>query len=486
MTRRYLLILLAMGLSLATSPVGAWTVEELAETFCDYYDGVSCNFEEIEGAYKFGPHSLLTGGNGKLRAEAAYCLLRDGDGEKADGTLGEDWYQFGAVSRVHVTHAGRDPATLLRLDSQHMTDLVLFGKTLTGVGSQELLTTFPIEAATPQKKGCKKWAQVGSQKVCAQYQPVWSDRRGYYMTLKTEAYGWEIDLDEVAGDLSTLFGGPPLPEGLEVALGQDVPFEYYGTTALGGTDLILNDGQIPSIAYSGNLWEWGVSPAAGDRDSLYLTIELPIVSTQFASLTLDGGILLDSYYALEEGPFYGDPDAGITDTPPPIDELTTSTHLEAGTDIELTLAACIDFGWFGEWCGDFLIVDLEDVAERDPLNQIAYTPRGQPLSSQWSDGTDSVAAGDVYEEITSCLNAATIEQESQETASPADWSQFFTDVGEEVDEHYGPCQITEPQNTVTIVEPSFKICDDRGNVYEPLGGFTKKITQAGVRGRGGR
>lgn len=466
----------------SASPASAWTAEELAELFCEYYDGVGCHFEDHHATYKFGPYSAVHKGNGKIRSAAAYCLLRDGDGSVVDATLGgaEDWYQFGAQERLHLTYAGKDPSNVYRVDGQRVMDLVLFGHTLTGVEIQDYAANFPTEKARPQKPACLKWTQVGAKKMCTTFAPALALRTGYYMTLDTFTYGWNVDVDEVIRDLSNLFGGPPLPDELQVSIGQEVPFIYYGTTELGGDDLILDDGLIPATAASGNEWGWGLPPDAVDPSSAHVSAELPIASLKFASLMLYATITLNDKYALREGPFITDPDTGQMDNPPTPEELTTSTHLAAETDIEVILEACVDF-WLDEWCGDFAIVDVEDIAHEDPLNIITYSPRGNPRSVQWADGVASNDARDAIDHLNACLSAPAMIDEPEEMASPSDWVEFLGEVGASVEEHYEPCFLVEPVSSVASMQPSFKLCDSAGRVYDAIGGFTKKTASTRVR-----
>lgn len=466
---------MVIGLVVAgTAPAFAWTAEELAETFCDYYDGVGCHFEDRHATYKFGPYSALHHGNGKIRSEAAYCLLRDGNGQAVNATLGEDWYRFGTEERLHITYAGQAPTGFYRAEGQRIMDLVLFGHTLHGAEVQDYLADFPTELERPKKPACLQWTQIGKKKWCVRYAPALSLRTGYYMTLDTFAYGWDVDVDEVVRDLSAVFGGPPIPDELQLSLGQEVPFVYYGTTELGGNELILDDGLIPAAAFSGNEWAWGLPPDAVDPSSAHLSADLPIVSVKFASLMLYLDVTLNNEYQLREGPFITDPDTGLMDNPPNPEALTTSTHLAAESDLDLVLEACLDFGWFGEWCSDFAIVDAEHIAQADPLNIITYTPRGTPLSVQWADGVTAAGTRDAADHLNACLFAAPVIDEPEEMAAPGDWVEFLNDVAASVDEHFEPCFIVEPVNTVQFQEPSFKLCDDAGHVYEAVDGIRKK------------
>lgn len=454
---------------------GAISLEELAETFCDYYDGVDCSFDEDHAIYKFGPHHAIYGGSGKIRSQSAYCLIRDGNGQMADATFGEadTWKHFGAQSRFHITYAGKDSTDLYRAEGQRVLDLILLGHTLEGAEVQDLLTNFPVEKEKSKRGPCKKWMQVGKKKICTQFDTSLSLRSGYYMPLDTHFYNWEIDVDEVLSDLSQIFGGPSIPDGFEMGLGQDVPFEYYGTTELDGTDLILNDGMIPSLAYSGNIWEWGRKPDEETATS-YLNIEFPAATVRFASLTLLFDLELNGYYALEEGPIVNDPDTGQLDNPPDYDEKTTSTHLAGGTKVNFTLEACLDFGWFGTWCGDFNIVDADKIEKKDPLNIIAYSARGVPSHVLWANGQEAEGARDTHDQINACMNAEPLIQEPEEPATPADWLTFLTGVAQTADEHYEPCSITQPSNTVNYTEPGFKLCDSEGTVFETTDGFFQK------------
>lgn len=451
----------------------AYSLEELAELLCDNYDGVSCDFGSHEGIYKFGSHHLVHKGNGKIRSEAAYCLIRDGDGATADATVGDEgeWNHFGTQSRLHVTYAGVNEDGEYRAEGQRLLDLVLLGHTLYGAEVQDLLANFPIETEKVKNKTCKKWLQVGGKKMCGQWSPTLKSRKGYYLELDTNFYAWDIDIDEVAGDLSALFGGPPMPEGLEIALGQDVSFEYYGTTELSGNDLILDDGIIPSIAYSGNIWEWGHDPD-DDEVTSYLDIEVPVLDVEFASLTLFFDVHGNGYYALEEGPWVSDPDSGQLDTPLDYNEMTTSTYLAAETDVGFTIEACLDF-IFDTWCGDFEVPILDESEQRDPLNRITYTSWGVPKNSLWASGDASDDNRAVTDEINTCLYAETVVQDPEEPAGPSDWVEFVEAVAQTAADHYSPCYVIEPQNTVVAQAPSFKLCDDGGHVFEATTFFSR-------------
>lgn len=461
-------------ISLPQPAHSSWTVEEAAEALCDNYDGIDCDFSEYHGDTKFGSTHAVQGGNGKIRSESAYCLIRDGNEQTADATVGgdEDWYQFGVKSRFHVTYAGKDSNGLYHAEGQRLLDLVLFGESLASIEVQDLQSAFPTEKEKARGGSCKKWLQVGKKKMCSQYgTPSLSLRTGYYMNLDTHEYSWMVDVDEVARDLFRV----EYPD-LEVGLGQNVFFDYSGQTLLSGNELILNDGIVPLTAPMGNAWEWGIDPDY-DPATTWVNAELPIVDFGIAEVTLEFNLDFHGYYALDEAPLGeggdlvgGDPDQGQGNIGFPANaDLATSTYLSGGMGIEVIAHACLDFGWFGEECADFEIVDVSEGEEREPMNEVVYTPQGAPLTARWANGDEADTATEVSGQIEACLAAPEIVQEPEEMADPADWVVFAGQVAEAFADHYEVCYIyTPPSPQVSYDEPSFKLCDDEGRVYEPV------------------
>lgn len=454
------------------------SVEELAEMYCEYNDGVDCNFSLYHGSYTFGSHHVTQGGSGKIRSDGAYCLIRDGNGQIADATFGEDWYEFGTKSYLHLTHAGQDDTGGHRANGQRVVDLVVFGVPLRGAEVQDFYSTFPTEKQKGKSGLCKKWLKLGNTKMCTEWRPgVPSMRTGYYFDLDTHEYNWKVDIDAIAKEYFDVEVA-----GLEFALEQNVPFDYSGTTLLDEAAFDLNDGVIPLTANTRNAWQWGTE-AEYDPATSSLNLEIPVYSQSVASLRLFFGLTLHGYYALEEAPFdpngepsvLGDPDYGqggvmVTGN----ENQATMTHLEGGTGVEIIAKVCLDFGWFGTWCGDFVLVDAENMEERTPMNQIVYTPRGMPIYAEWSGGSTVDEAADINSQIETCLSAETISADPIEPASPADWVNFAGAVADEAAEHLTPCFVVAPNNTVEYTAPSFKLCDDEGRVYEATDGINEQ------------
>lgn len=457
----------------------ATSARELAELLCEYYDGLDCQFEEHASSYKFGSWHEWEGGTGKIRSQAAYCLIRDGDGAIASGTFGneDDWYQFGAESRLHLVHAGKNSSDFYEADTQRLLDLVIFGHRLENIEVQNLATDFPTEKEKSKSGKCKKWLKSGKAKLCTQYLPGQpSFRTAYYLNLATESYSWKLGIDEVLKDLFEveLYG-------LEAEMGQNVPFAYSGTTELTAYENIMNDGVIPASAATDNLWTWGIHPDYG-LESTGLKAEIPVASFTPGEAKLVLDFDMNGFHALREGN-----SASTSETPVinPEQEypgsnsqnsnVATATYLAAGTELSLIAKVCLDFGWFGSWCGNFEIVKFDAMESHDPLNVVTYSTTGTPLSLMWADGTVSNGANAVASQINTCLSAPAIDQSPEEMSSPEDIAEFLSDVAQAFDEHYEVCDVfTPPSPQLSYDQPSFKLCDDDGRTYEAVNGNYEK------------
>lgn len=455
------------------------SVEEAIETLCDAADGVSCSYEQHSGTYNFGTLSLAPGGTGRIRSQAAYCLIRDGKDATASGTFGDDddWFQFGAQSRFHLTHAGKDPDGAYRAEGQRLLDLTVFGLTLPNIELQDLAARFPTEKLPGRPARCAKKAKIGKANVCIKFEPGQaSPATNYYMTLDTEAYAWELNIATILKENFDV----EFP-GFQMTLGQDAKFAYLGVTELSGSDLNVNDGLIPGAAGGPNVWEWGVDPQY-DPATSRLDVSVPVTTTGAVRASLLLGLHLHGHYTLEEsidvnnpwGYSAYDPDGTYTggysasgSAPGGV----TSTHLAGSTDLTLGAEVCVDFGWFGVQCGKFRILHFNETGRREPINYVSYEANGNPLYLQWADGSNFTGAAAVHDAIlTTCLNGPTIDQPKASLTDPNDIKDFMAAAGAVFEEHYHVCnQNNPPPAAVAQEDPMFHLCDDRGNVYAPIG-----------------
>lgn len=213
-----------------------------------------------------------------------------------------------------------------------------------------------------------------------------------------------------------------------------------------------------------------------------LDVGLPVFTVGIASVTIGVDIDLQGHYSLREsgdpdnpGMFTAapcDPDSSLLDNIPSPLGGATSTHLAGSAGLEITAGVCVDFGWFGTYCGDFVVFDDEVIDMRDPVNVITYSPDGVPLHSEWASGNVSNDPETIQYQINECLSAPAIDQDAEEAASPVEWKDFFDDVKETFSEHYFVCQKNDPPPPQVAYEPpSFKLCDTLGNVYEAVDGL---------------
>lgn len=454
----------------------AITPEGVIEEICDAVDVADCSFDDYSALYNFGK-TTLTGGAGKIRSNAAYCLIRDGQDAVADGTFGEegDWTHFGTKSKFHLTYAGKDSDNIYRASGQRLLTFVLFDHELPNLEIQDLSARFPNEKKYTVKSSCKKKGKfkntcVGSMAIA---------ETNYYLDLDTESYSWELDLATI---LSEVFGlNWP---GLELTVGQDVAFNYAGVTVLSGADTDLNNGIFPALAGAPNSWEWGLDPDY-DQPTTYLNAKFPVASAWAAQINLLLELGLNGFYKLLEGnnatgsPDFSaaDPDGfyGGTSGTSTTEAGLTMTELAAKFGIEFVAQVCIDFRWFGTYCGEFPIIDFASVEDLEPLNFVTYEANGSPLYLQWADGTSATGADAVHAEITECLSAETIVNPPEEMADPTDIVDFLRDVGGSFVDHFHVCEKNSPPApTVSYTDPTFKLCDNEGHVYEAINGIYPK------------
>lgn len=487
-TMRTIIGTIAVMMALHPATGFTWDLEEVAEEVCGVVEGVSCSFDDHEGTYKFGPYDPVAGGMGKVRSQAAYCLIRDGDGARADATIGQDWYQFGASSRFHLTHAGQGSNGVYGASGQRLLDLVVFGHTLEGAELQNLATVFPRENERGVRYRCAKKMKLGKASVCTKLVPY--VRTGYYMTVDTHSYDWALDIDQILSEYFSV----SYP-GLEIQLGQHVPFLYGGSTELAGADLNLTDGVIPTIAGGMNAWAWGVLPVeASDTDlaTSAFSVQFPAFTLGVASVNLGLAVDLQGHYSLRES---GDPEnpGAYTATPNDPDAAqvadegnsinspeggVTSTHLRASAGIDFTATVCIDFGWFGTRCGDFEIFKDELLSDTDLVNMVGYEPDGDPLFLQWSGETTVVGTQAAQQGINACFSAPTIDQPAEEPASPQEMKAFTDAIQDTFVAQYTICQKNAPPPpTVAMEEPSFRLCNTLGEVLEPRDGLYQATDQ---------
>lgn len=480
-----LVIILFVFLTTSTMPSFAyWNAEEAAEKICSASDVVDCGFDDSEAIYYLGSHSPLEGGTGKIRAQAAYCLIRDDRDAVVDASFGDsdDWYQFGAKSRFHLTHAGKNSQGVYSAKGQRLLDVIIFGHALENFEAQELSALFPMEEKSVPKPKCRKKIKVGNKFTCSQYEPTLSAGKGYYLNLKTESYYWEFDFAAILDEVFDIQW-----DGFAMTFGQNALFQYGGFSQLSGTALNLTDGVLPGINSNLNSWEWGVDPSY-DPDTTYLDVKIPVASAWATSVNILIDIGLHGFYQIlegnsSEGPqdfSASDPDGyqtSASSTDGSVSGGTTSTNLASGTDINVAVQVCINFGWFGTQCGDFQIlpnplIDSEVSEALDPINYVSYEANGNPLALQWQNGNTYTGMANVNTAIEACLAAPTIHQAPEEMATPTDITGFMHDVGASFDEHFFICEKNEP-NAAAVAwdDPEFKLCDDLGHVYEAINGI---------------
>lgn len=460
---RLLPITLALGVPVTAM---AFSIEEICDEFQSW--GLPCSYQAYHDVHKYGPFDPVKGGMGKIRADAAYCLIRDGDQAAAPALKNFAGLPSGVTSRLNVIYAGKQPNQIYKAAAQRLLDLTVLGVTLKSAEVQNLDAEFPVEVegkwsqkCEPVKKSSAGWG-FGTGK-CVPYK-----RSGHYLDLETESHSLDVDISKAGFNFEFL---------------RNWDFLFAGTTKLNNPN--LSDGVIPDSAGNSNSWEWGHRPDfESEPPTTFVKLGFPkirVSGTFSFKITLEIGPL-KGFYRLAESPdpenpgsFTAlDPDGGQVTDSQSVAGGATNTDLASGADIKVKVKACVDAGWLGTWCANFTIVNLAGKKNLNLLgmNHISYDSKGKPITAKWKTGSLVENPEQIKIQVQNCLTGPIISHNPEEAANTDDWVNFGNEVSDSFGDHYHPCNIQIPDDDVGI--PSFKLCDNAGNVYEPEGPATQE------------
>lgn len=453
-----------VGAAVAAS---AFSIEEICDEFQSW--GLPCSYMAYHEVYKYGPLDPMKGGMGKIRANAAYCLIRDGDQASASAYKSVAGLQSGVKSRLNITYAGKQFSQVYKVSAQRILDITVLGATLKGAEVQNLDAKFPEETEGKWSQKCETTKKQASSWGGGFTKCVPFKRVGHYLELDTESHSLDVDISKA---------------GFDFEFKRDWAYLFAGTTKLNNPN--LTDGVIPDSAGNSNSWEWGHRPGFDSEPATtFVKLGFPKVrvsGTFSFKLTIELGPL-KGFYRLAESPdpenpgTYAswDPDAGMISDSQSVAGGATNTDLASGGDMKVKVKACVDVGWLGTWCANFTIINLAGKQNLGLLgmNHISYDAKGVPLKAKWRSDGIVENAEQIKTQIQSCLTGPVISHNPEEAANTDDWTNFANDVSDSFGENFHPCQVQAPDDDVGV--PSFKLCDNAGNVYTPDGPTTQEI-----------